>query len=82
MPLGDYGYWIVQLIALSGVIGITVFAINHQRGKEEYLCGDCRFNNPTACLKKERPKAIDCASYSVINEKNLTVTAKISPKTD
>jgi predicted nucleic acid binding AN1-type Zn finger protein len=63
MPLGDYGYWAVQLLALAGGIGITIFAIEHQRGKEEYLCGDCRFNDPKDCLKKERPKAIDCTSY-------------------
>jgi hypothetical protein len=67
MPLGEYGYWTVQLLALCGVIGITTFAIKHQRGKQEYLCGDCRFNNPTACLKKERPHAIECTSYSPEN---------------
>ena len=64
MSHAEYGYWIVQIIALAGVIGISVYTIRHRRGKEEYLCGDCRFNSSTACLKKERPYALECTSYS------------------
>jgi hypothetical protein len=64
MSQGEYGYWIMQLLALAGVIAISIFTVQHRKGKEEYLCGDCHFNNPTACLKKERPYAMDCTSYS------------------
>lgn len=42
---------------------ITFVCIKNRRGKEEYLCGDCRFNNDNDCQKKERPHALVCTSY-------------------
>jgi len=41
----------------------TVYVTKISQGKEEFLCGDCRFNDPELCLKPERPRALLCTSY-------------------
>ncbi len=55
--------WTVFTLVLLVAIFITVVGLKYQRGKEKFLCGDCRFNNENDCLKKERPRAVICTSY-------------------
>ncbi len=45
------------------LIAWTCYAMSISQGNEEFLCGDCRFNDPELCLKVERPRAILCTSY-------------------
>jgi hypothetical protein len=55
--------WTVFVITLLITVLITIINLRYPRGKEKFLCGDCKFNNPDECLKKERPHAIICTSY-------------------
>lgn len=41
---------------------LTLYAARQWPG-DKYLCDTCRFNNPDACYKRERPTAIICKSY-------------------
>lgn len=41
---------------------LTLFAARQWPG-DRFLCDTCRFNNPDACHKRDRPTAIVCASY-------------------
>ncbi len=45
------------------LIAWTCYVMSISQGNEEFLCGDCRFNDPEQCLKVERPRAILCTSY-------------------
>lgn len=52
------------------LVAWTCYAITISQGKGEFLCQDCRFNDPEQCLKVERPRAILCTSY---RDKNAPV---------
>ncbi len=54
----------IALVALFiFLVAWTCYAVTISQGKEEFLCQDCRFNDPELCLKVERPRAILCTSY-------------------
>ncbi len=59
--------WTVFAIVIAVAIFITIMGLRFRRGKEAYLCGDCRFNNDEDCHKTERPEATICTSYRRIN---------------
>jgi hypothetical protein len=56
-------FWIMELLALTAVLFITVPALFQRKGSQQFLCGDCRFNNPEDCHKTVRPRAMDCTAY-------------------
>jgi len=58
--------WIVFVIVLLVVVSISIIGLKNRRGKEAFLCGDCRFNNDQDCHKTERPKAMICTGYREI----------------
>ncbi len=60
--------WSVFVIVLLMVLAISMVTLKYRRGKEAYLCGDCRFNNDQDCHKKERPQALVCTSYREMNK--------------
>lgn len=64
----DLGFWLpVGLVTVSAA-SLTLYSAWKRVGKGRYLCDDCRFNNERDCLKAERPKAVSCTSYRVIQE--------------
>ncbi len=58
--------WAIFVVVLGVISAISVIGLKYRRGKEAYLCGDCRFNNDQDCHKKERPQALICTSYREI----------------
>lgn len=62
----DPVHWLLSSIILLLALTLSVVAFKHRRGSGEYLCDDCRFNDPLKCLKSERPYAVDCTSYRPI----------------
>jgi hypothetical protein len=56
-------YLLTAVLIASFAFLITIISMKKWRGSGRFLCDDCRFNNPTACLKKERPYALVCTSY-------------------
>jgi hypothetical protein len=63
MSATEIFHWGSQIVLLLAIVLITVYSIWKRKGSGAYLCGDCRFNDPQSCLKKERPYAVDCTSY-------------------
>lgn len=57
---------IIQTIVLTAVCAAACFlswqSLKNWKGNR-YLCDNCRFNDPEACLKPERPTALDCTAY-------------------
>ena len=58
----DPQFYILVFVALATSI-LTVYSVANAKGKGKFLCQDCKFNNPTDCLKQERPMAFECTSY-------------------
>jgi len=56
-------YWIGTLSIAAFVTGLTIVAIRNRKGAGNYLCDDCKFNDPNMCLKSERPRALICTAY-------------------
>ena len=59
--------WCVIVAVGVAAVYLTVDAARRWRG-DRYLCDNCRFNDPQACLKPERPQAVDCAAYRPVEE--------------
>jgi hypothetical protein len=55
--------WIEASLVVLAALGLSAVCIKHRKGTAAYLCGDCRFNADTLCLKAERPKVMICTSY-------------------
>lgn len=55
-------YWILLTAIGLAVSALTVRALVRWQG-DRYLCDDCRFNQPEACFKPERPEALVCLAY-------------------
>ena len=68
--------WAVFIIVLFVIVAISIVGLKFRRGKEAYLCGDCRFNNDQDCHKAERPRALVCTSYREINLKKFSPFAE------
>ncbi len=67
MNVGDTIHWAAIILVLVAALGLSFAALKHRKGEGNFLCDDCRFNDPLKCLKAVRPFAIDCTSYRPIN---------------
>jgi hypothetical protein len=56
-------FWLFNGAVVISVSALTIYCARIRKGSGKYLCDDCRFNDPTSCLKAERPKALICTSY-------------------
>ncbi len=63
--VSDSVYWLILGAVGLFAAGLTIVTAFKRKGKGYYLCDDCRFNSPSACLKAERPYALECTSYRV-----------------
>lgn len=66
MNVGDTIHWAGIILVLVAALGLSFAALKHRKGEGNFLCDDCRFNDPLKCLKVARPFAIDCTSYRPI----------------
>lgn len=65
---GELSFWLPAGLVAAAASALTLYSAWNRKGKGRYLCDDCRFNNPTDCLKIERPKAVSCLSYRTLEE--------------
>lgn len=56
-------YWSITAGVAAIAVVLTIFNAKHWIGEKKYLCDDCKYNNPEACIKPERPTALDCTAY-------------------
>jgi predicted nucleic acid binding AN1-type Zn finger protein len=55
--------WLEASMIVLAALGLSAVCIKYRRGKSDYLCGDCRFNDDSLCYKAGRPKVMICTSY-------------------
>jgi hypothetical protein len=65
-------YWSITTVVLVIAFALTTFNAKHWLGSKKYLCEDCKYNTPEACLKPERPTALDCTAYRPETNELLT----------
>ena len=63
MIVGVTIQWAATILVLVAALGLSFASLKHRKGSGNYLCDDCRFNDPAKCLKTVRPFAVDCTSY-------------------
>lgn len=56
-------YWSITAAVAAIAVVLTIFNANRWVGEKKFLCEDCKYNDPEACLKPERPTAVDCTAY-------------------
>jgi len=56
-------FWTFNITVVVLMSALSIYSARLWKGSGKYLCHDCRFNNPGACLKVERPRAMECTSY-------------------
>jgi hypothetical protein len=61
-------YWSITAAVILALSWLTMHGARNWKGKGTYLCEDCRFNNPQACLKVERPRALLCTAYRTADQ--------------
>jgi hypothetical protein len=61
-------YWAITTAVILALSWLTMHGARHWKGKGTYLCDDCRFNNPQDCLKVERPQAVICTAYRLVDQ--------------
>jgi hypothetical protein len=66
-------FWIFNIAVVTIASALTIYSARARKGAGGYLCEDCRFNSPEACLKSVRPFALVCTSYRQINDGHALV---------
>ena len=57
---------VFALIGLAVIVGAVLLArrAGLRAGRSEFLCDDCRLDDPRLCSRRERPNATECPDYS------------------